>query len=51
MAVTKVGEHFKVLRIILVRDTGGLDHKINLEGVKRDKILDIFGNSAKINVW
>lgn len=51
MAVTKVGELFKVLRIILVRDIGGLDHKINLEGVKREKILDIFGNSAKISFW
>lgn len=42
----KEGEHFKALTIISIRDVGGLNQRITLEGVRSIKILDNFKNSA-----
>lgn len=46
LAVKEEGEHIKPLTIISIRDVGGLDQRITLEGVGSIKILDNLKNSA-----
>lgn len=52
--MTEVGDLFKVLVIILVRDVGGLNHRITLERVRSDKIMDILKTVPRkdlLNGW